>query len=100
MASSAAMSREPATTVTSESATVTFESTTVTKSAVTASKVVSIMIPSAAVTPSAMMPIVMIPVTPTVSTVVWMAPAVAVGRISTAITVAAVIFVVAALSRN
>jgi hypothetical protein len=87
--------REPATTMPlmTESASVT-KSTAMTPSAVTASKLVSTATPSAIMTPSIMIPSV------TVSTaVVWMAPSVSVGWISTAVTVT-VIYVVAALSRN
>jgi hypothetical protein len=54
------------------------------------------MTPSTTMTPSTMIPSVI----PTVSTVVGVAIAVAVGRISTAVTVMAVIYVVATLSRN
>ena len=77
-----------------EPATVT-KSAIMAESAMTTSKVVSIVTPSTAVTPSIMIP----SVTKTVSTVVWMAPAVAVGRVSTAVAVT-VIYVVAALGRN
>jgi hypothetical protein len=90
MASAARMS-EGAATVT-ESATVA-KSAIMAESAMATSKVVSIVTPSTAMTPSIMIP----SVTKTVATVVWIAPAVAVGRISTAVTV---VGVVAALSRN
>ena len=88
--------RESATTMPFESTTVT-KSAIMAESAVTASKVVSVMTPSSAMTRSIMIP----SVTPTVPTVVWMAIAVAVGRISTAVTVATgIAYVVATLSRN